>query len=109
LQQNIFERVAKMGTSKAVKALILERSEMAFKRLKNNPEYLEACEKQEISWNEISELYKRFSKDEYMAIQNHYEAEAYKNSFGTDEVYLQGFRDCVKLLIFMGAFDSEGE
>ncbi len=53
------------------------------------------------------ELFQRFERDERISIHHHYEGETRKHGFEIDEVYLQGLRDSIKFLAFLGAFNME--
>ncbi len=92
---------------KMFKTFINMREEIAMNRLKNNFQYLEICAQQEITEKTVDELFQRFEKEERISIYSHYEGETRKNSFEIDEVYLQGLRDSMKFLAFLGVFNME--
>lgn len=89
------------------KTFINMREEIAMNRLKNNLQYLEVYAQQEKTENMVEELFQRFERDERISIHRHYEGETRKHGFEMDEVYLQGLRDSIKFLVFIGAFDME--
>ena len=94
-------------TRQALRSLIVSREELALKRLAENPDYLEICEKQKQSEGIIEELYQQFEKSDRITIRRHYEGEVHKKNLEYKEVYLQGLRDCFRLFTFLG--DEERE
>lgn len=88
---------------KAIKSLMVERQEIAYKRLKGNIPYQEICYRQYESEKIVEELYyDRFTKEERITIRRHYEGENEKEFYETNEVYIQGFKDCLKLTLILG-------
>lgn len=92
---------------KMFKTFINMREEIAMDRLKNNLQYLELYVQQEKTENMVEELFQRFEREERIAIHRHYEGETRKHGFEVDEVYLQGLRDSIKFLAFLGIFNME--
>ena len=90
-----------------LKMLVNMRQEAIFSRLNSNPRYLEVCVRQEKTEDKVEELFRRFKKDERIAIRRHYEGELEKQSFESDEAYLQGLRDCAQFLMFLGILSRE--
>ena len=83
--------------------LLYERKETAYKRLKNNPVYLEVYERQQKTGEDVEKLYhERFTKDERITVRRHYEGETEKNCLEEDEVYFQGMRDCFQFILHLG-------
>lgn len=93
--------------SKMIKTFINMREEIAISRLKNNSQYFELCTLQEKTENMVEELFQRFERAELITIHRHYEGETRKHGFEIDEVYIQGMRDSIKILTFLGAFSVE--
>lgn len=88
---------------KAIKSLIAERQEIAYKRLQGNIAYQDICYRQGESEKTVEALYHdRFTKEERIAIRRHYEGENEKEFYETNEIYIQGFKDCFRLIIFLG-------
>ncbi len=88
-------------TRLAFGTLLTSREETAYNRLKENPQFLEVCAQQAKSEEMVEELYQQFEKTYRIAIRRHYEGEVHKTNFEIKAVYLQGLRDCFKLLAFL--------
>lgn len=91
----------------AYKNFVIARIENALTRLRSNPAYMERCHRQEKSEEKIGKLLQKLKKHERITIHRHYEGEMVKQSFELDEVYLQGMRDCMQILSFLNALDTE--
>lgn len=86
---------------KSLMTLICEREEIAYKRLKGNLQYQEICQRQEETEKVVEELYyNRFTQEERTTIRRHYEGNNEKDFHEINEVYVQGFKDCFRLVIF---------
>lgn len=97
-----------MGTGQsAYKDFVIARTELALLRLRNNPAYIERCRQQEKGEEKVDRLLHKLNKRERIAIRRHYEGETIKRSFELDETYLQGMRDCIQILSFLNALDTE--
>lgn len=97
-----------MGTEqRAYKDFVIARIEIALLRLRNNPAYIKRCRQQEKSEEKVDKLLHKLNKRERITIRRHYEGETVKQSFELDETYLQGMRDCVQILSFLNALDTE--
>lgn len=94
-------------TRDALRSLIGAREDIALKRLGENQEYLRICKEQEHSEEVVEELYQQLEKSDRITIRRHYEGEIQKANFESKEAYLQGLRDCFKLFVFLGDFESE--
>lgn len=93
---------------KSIKSLIVEREEIAYKRLKGNIPYQDICERQDETEKIVEELYHdRFTKEERITIRRHYEGETEKDGMEINEVYIQGFKDCFKLVTYMGLLSDD--
>lgn len=90
-----------------VKTFINSRLEIAFQRLKDNPAYVKHCRAQDKSAVVVDELLNALSKDDRITIRRHYEGETEKESFELNETYLQGLKDCIRVLAFLNAFETE--
>lgn len=89
-------------TRQALGALFDSRDNLVWNRLKENPQYLELCRRQDESEKEVEELLHRFEKHDRITIRRHYEGEAEQESIASKELYVQGLRDCFKLITFLG-------
>ena len=89
--------------------LMDSRLDIALKRLNENTAYLEQCHLQEKSGEVVEELLHKLEKEEQITIRRHYEGETVKAGFEWNEAYIQGLRDSVKILAFLGAFNMEVE
>lgn len=97
-----------MGTGQsAYKDFVIARTELALLRLRNNPAYIERCRQQEKGEEKVDKLLHRLNKRERIVIRRHYEGETIKQGFELDETYLQGMRDCIQILSFLNALDTE--
>ena len=97
-----------MGTEQsAYKDFVIARTELALLRLRNNPAYIERGRQQEKGEEKVDKLLHKLNKRERNAIRRHYEGETIKQSFELDETYLQGMRDCIQILSFLNALDTE--
>ena len=97
-----------MGTEqRAYKDFVIARTEIALLRLRNNPAYIERCRQQEKSEEKVDKLLHKLNKRGRITIRRHYEGETVKQSFELDETYLQGMRDCIQILSFLNALDTE--
>lgn len=86
-----------------IKSFMAERQEIAYKRLQGNRAYQDVFYKQDESEKIVEALYHdRFTKEERIAIRRHYEGENEKEFYEMNEVYIQGFKDCFRLIIFLG-------
>jgi hypothetical protein len=86
-----------------IKSLMAARQEIALTRLMGNIDYQDICHRQSETAKAVEEFYNdRFTTEERITIRRHYEGGIEKSHYETDEVYLQGFRDCFKLVIFFG-------
>ena len=92
---------------KVVQPFIDLRIDAAVSRLRGNFRYLEICRKQEETENKIEELYQRFEKDERLFIRRYYEDETLKTGLEFNEIYIQGLKDGIGLLRFLGVFSQE--
>ena len=87
--------------------LIDSRLEIAWKRLDENTAYQEQCRQQEKSGEAAEELLHKLEKEERITIRRHYEGETAKTSFELNEAYIQGLRDSMRVLAFLGVFSME--
>jgi len=87
-------------------SVIDSRLEIAMKRLEHNTEYLEQCLRQEKSGEAAEELLHKLAKEERIAVRRHYEGETAKTGLELNEAYIQGLRDSVKILAFLGVFSA---
>lgn len=92
---------------KILGSFINSRLEIALKRLDENTDYLEQCRQQEKSGEAAEALLHKLEKEERITIRRHYEGETAKTGFELDEAYLQGLRDSIKILAFLGVFSVE--
>lgn len=90
---------------RALKTVAVEREEIAFKRLKNKPQYMEICKRQNKTSEMVEALYDRLKKEERITIRCHFEGETEKEGMEFNEVYIQGMRDCFSLLSFLDVFN----
>ena len=82
---------------------MVARQEIALKRLMGNIPYQDICHRQLETERTVEEFYNdRFTKEERITIRRYFECGIEKSHNETDEVYLQGFRDCFKFVIFFG-------
>lgn len=94
---------------KILREFVSGRLDIMFDRLKDNTGYIEICEQQKISEEIADELLQKLEKDERITVRRHYEGEVIKTGIEIDEAYLQGLRDCVKILSLLGVFSVEVE
>ena len=88
-------------------SLFTEREEVDYKRLKNNFRYLELCDRQKPTEEAVEEMYQeKFSKEEQIGTCRHYEGETEKYSMKTQEVYIQGMRDCFNIIVRLGVLSD---
>jgi len=90
-------------TLEAIRSLICSREELALNRLKNNSQYSSICEQQDNTQKIVEKLYEQFKEEERIAIRRHYEGENRKIAFEIYEIYMQGLRDCYRLITFLNA------
>ena len=94
-------------TNEAIKSLITSREEIAFNQANEKIEYIEICKQQEKAEKSINKLYERFNAEELSTIHKYYENENYKQSLELRTIYLQGLKDCFKLVAFLGDFQCD--
>lgn len=94
---------------KILREFVSGRLDIMFDRLKDHTGYIEICERQKISDDVADMLLQKLEKDERITIRRHYEGEVIKTGIEIDEAYLQGLRDCVKILSLLGVFSVEVE
>ena len=99
-----------MGESeqKAIKAFINSRQELAMLKLAANPKYQEVCRQLEVSGETADAILNMLEKDERVAVRYHYEETVHKSGYEHDEMYLQGFRDCLSAMVFFGVLRPNG-
>ena len=93
---------------KALRQIIFDRLHVIYKQLKYDVQYQEVCEQQRKSEAEAEALLHKLEKSERITIRNHYEGEVNKANIELEEAYIQGLRDCVQALIFLGVLDVGG-
>lgn len=91
----------------ACKAFIISRIEVSLQRVKDNPEYRDYCRQQDASGDVVEELLHKLDKDDRITIRRHYEGQTTKENFELDSAYIQGLKDCFRVLSFLGAFRVE--
>jgi len=84
--------------------MLWDRLEIALNRLQDEPQYAAVCEKYNQADRAVAELLQRFAKEERIFIRHHYEDAVYQTNLELEAVYMQGLRDSLKLLSFLGAF-----
>lgn len=94
---------------KVLREFVSGRLSIMFNRLKDNTRYLEVCEQQNKSEDEAEELLHKLEKPDRITIRRHYEGEVIKTGIEIDEAYIQGLRDCVRILSLLGVFSAEVE
>lgn len=88
-------------------AVVYDRKEVACRRLESNRQYMDAYTRQQESDAHVEEIYrKRLSEDEIKIIRSHYEGESEVTCMESEEIYLQGVRDGVQLLIKLGVLSN---
>ena len=92
---------------KILGSLIDSRLEIALQRLDSNISYREQCREQEVSGEAAEELLHKLTKEERIAVRRHYEGETARTGYELNEAYVQGLRDCIRALIFLGAFNAQ--
>lgn len=88
----------------AYKMFITSRIEVSLQQLKNNPEYQEYCRQQGASGDVVEELLCKLNEDDRLTIQRHYEGQTVKENYELDNAYIQGVKDCIHALSYLGAF-----
>jgi len=94
-------------TREALNSLVGAREDIALTRIQENAEYSEVCKQQEQTEEMVEKIYQQLEKTDRIMICRHYEGEVHKTSFEINELYLQGLRDCFKLIAFLSDFQSE--
>lgn len=94
-------------TREMINTLLNSRVEIAFDKVSESTEYLSVCKQQGKAKNTIDKLFERFTEDEKQTIQQYTEGETHKQNFEIKECYLQGLKDCFKLLSFLAGSESE--
>ena len=85
--------------------IVSSRTELAVLNLKKDPHYMEICQEQEVSGKVVDEILAKLGNDERLTVLRHYEGEVHKSAHEFDAIYIQGLRDCIKALAFLGVFD----
>jgi len=89
--------------NRIIQSLIAEREEVAYRRIKDDTYYQKICNRQKEDRKVVEELYNdRFTQEEQDTINDYHEGGNEKRSMEIDEVYIQGFKDCFKLIIHLG-------
>ena len=83
------------------RGFVNSRIELSYRRLKEDPAYLELCDRQEESEDMVEELLHKLEKEERIIIRRHYEGESEREDEELTEAYIQGLRDCIKFLAFL--------
>lgn len=90
---------------KMLRELLADRQAVALNRLKDETRYIEVCEAHDKQGEAAEALLQRLEKEERLIIRRYYEDEQYQIHLELEAVYLQGLRDSMKILAFMGAFN----
>jgi len=93
---------------KAIKAFINSRQELAMYKLAANPKYQEICKQLEVSGEAADTVMSTLDKDKRVIVHRHYDEAIYKSGYEHDEMYLQGFRDCLSAMVFFGVLRPNG-
>lgn len=86
-------------TQKSLRTLVDLRIEVAMRRLKENPHYTEICEKQAATEGKISKV--------FQDAENYFENQAIRDGLEFNEIYIQGLKDSIHLLKFLGIVKQE--
>ncbi len=88
----------------AYKMFIISRIEVSLQQLKNDSEYQECYRQQGASGDVVDELLRKLNEDDRLTIQRHYEGQTVKENYELDNAYIQGGKDCLYALSYLGAF-----
>lgn len=89
------------------KALLTSRIEMSLERAQKDPQYKELCYKWETEEKDIEQILKKLNRKERIVIRRHQEELITKENYELEEVYMQGMKDCIQLLSYLGMFSQE--
>ncbi|BCJ93244.1 hypothetical protein acsn021_08130 [Anaerocolumna cellulosilytica] len=89
------------------KSLITMRYDIALEQLLHKKEYNDICEQQKKTESRVEELLQQLSKEDRRFIWQHYEGETAMENLELEAAYIQGLRDGVRALRFLGMFEEE--
>ena len=92
---------------KMLRHFVSARQEIAFSRLQYSARYQEICERQKRTDADVDDALAKLEKDERIIVRRHYEGDTEKTGCELNEAYLQGLRDCVRILALLGVFGAE--
>lgn len=93
---------------RSIGAFINSRIEIALKRVHESPQFLEYIRKHGEDGLVVDKLLQRLKDDERVIISHYNEDEMTRENFELNEAYLQGLKDCIHALTFLGAFEEGG-
>lgn len=83
------------------------RLALVLNRLRAAPHFWELHKKQEERAEIVNELLHKLEKEERIAIRRYYDEELAIEHEETLAAYVQGLRDCIHMLGFLGVFTSQ--
>ena len=91
-----------------MREIIGSRTELAVLNLRDsNPRYKEVHEAQEKNWESIKSILSKLEREDHLAVTRYYEDEVHKSCFELDEAYLQGVKDCPRVLRFFNLIGTK--
>ncbi len=94
------------NAQKAVKDFISSREVLAVMGMADNQRYNEICRELKVMEQAANEVLNKLEKDDRITVRRYYEGETQKASHESDEIYLQGVKDCMSALMFFGALGA---
>ncbi len=91
--------------SKALRQFIFSRLNIMYERLEDDARYQDACKQQRKREAEADAVLHKLEKPERITVRRHFESEVAKTGIELEEAYIQGLRDSVRALAFLGIFE----
>ena len=105
--QTEWRKTAIKNSQECWKSFISSRVDLALERISRDPEYIELCGQQESSQETVDLLLEKLGVENALAIRRHYEMETTRQSYEIDEAYLQGLKDGMQFLAWLGIFQAK--